>query len=281
MEPHPRLRRAALVSGAVVSVLLVGCESQSPPSRAPAGRPDGSPLDVQPVPVRPNPEVERRDAEASIGEPDRGPAPKYFRFFPASISSGPQDGVVTPASVGIRMTNSIGFALRKGAERGLSVVNSQPRAGWYVAEGEQAYTLAELMGDILDPANRIARFAVDSESVLVQIEVSPDSTMRLPGAAARSADPEASPCVTDTTGKRYECIGFVHRYEGGRRVRYTPSTPVRATSHLPDLAAGKPGEALTLLFLADRGAEINRFVIGQTIIGEWPDTPLLLDQRMR
>lgn len=204
--------------------------------------------------------------------------------FPKRAGTQPSRprGEVSPDEIGIRQTNTLGFAMRKGAERGLSLVEDE-RAGFAIIDGNETFSKAEIQAQVgtIDQKIRVAKFAVTQDVVMVQIDVSNRTPLSLIGEAGLSADPNSPAYLTDTDGQRYECVGFVYKDDLYYQVRYTPSVPVGPIKNLPELTVSKPTASLVLLFRVNFGVNLNRFMVGSTVIGQWDETPLTADQRQR
>ena len=78
----------------------------------------------------------------------------------------------------------------------------------------------------------------------------------------------------------YEAIGYVYKDEQFYKIRYTPADALRGMNDLADAGAlpsqSKPGE-LNLLFRVSAGTRIIGFGVGNKMLVDWSETPILVE----
>ena len=188
-----------------------------------------------------------------------------------TIKTGDTSGA--PDETGLRAANDIGFTIHKTTVRKLVVDDD----GNFVKEGEQTFTAAELQSPPLEQALQVRRFAVPSDRVLVQVDVSLNKKHSWLGGAAASVDDILPPLLVDTNGIQYQAIGYIYKnsIDGNTTVRYNPSQPIRALKEIPTLSRSRPNDRLKLVFEVTLGAKLNHFALGGKVIASYKPTVLL------
>jgi hypothetical protein len=194
---------------------------------------------------------------------------------PSPPAAAPQED---PAKRTTRVSDSLGFIIQKGTERGIEVTN-EPGKSWSVLEGEAKLNNATVIrngmrGDgaivNLDPKLQIMRFASSPDTVVVQVDVS--SSRRTPEfcTAFERAPQDRPPALVDTKGRKYEAVGFVYRDAKITHLRYTRGAPLRGLSEAPSVSRSTPDRELTLVFCVSAGAEVKEFRIGDVVVAYDP-----------
>lgn len=170
---------------------------------------------------------------------------------------------------GMAISNMVGRTLHKTTIRSMTVEDE----GNQIVQGDQTFTNEEMREPPLEKALRVEKFLVSGDVVMIQLDVSIGSQFTWMGAAAQAIDDKEPPVLMDTNNQKYEPVGwiFVDNTKGGQsQYRYLPITPVRALNEkgFPVLSRSAPDNKLKLLFLVNRGAQINRFAVGGTIVAE-------------
>jgi hypothetical protein len=189
------------------------------------------------------------------------------KLVEAPRAEGFNTGVRLPT--GMTITNNVGRTLHKTTIRTMRVEDE----GNLIVEGDQTFTEQELREPPLEKTLRVEKFAIGSDVVMVQLDVSIGSQFSWMGAAAQSIDDTQAPVLMDTNNQTYEPVGWIYvdaTKSNQTQYRYMPITPVRALNEkgFPVLSRSAPDNKLKLLFLVNKGAKINRFAVGGTVIAE-------------
>jgi hypothetical protein len=192
-----------------------------------------------------------------------------------------ESGVSSIAPEGIMVTNSMGFTLQRGSERGLEI-KSDDRDNHWVLDGEAKFGKNEINNRTVDRKLRVDRLAVTPDTVVVKVVASGNSKASLLGESAVNADLNQPLYLVDSNGQRYAAVGF--RYEDKQKVhlRYTVGSPLRSAQELVQAGVmpsrSKPDATLEIIFRPTFGAKIVAFQVGNTVVCQW-DPPINLDQR--
>ncbi|MFG0282826.1 MAG: hypothetical protein ACF8R7_00250 [Phycisphaerales bacterium JB039] len=176
----------------------------------------------------------------------------------------------------IRVTNALGFSIRKGAELGLET-EKLSRGGFAVISGDQQLSRAG-SGGFVDQALQINRFAATPDTVIVQVDVSLNRPTRLNGPAFDATSGEDDTLyLLDANGIPYQAIGFVYEDQRFRHVRFTPGQPIKSLSELPPLSPSIGDQKLMMIFRCSFGGNVEKFIVGKQVVATF-DPPIALDQ---
>jgi hypothetical protein len=183
-----------------------------------------------------------------------------------------------PRDFGIEMTNSIGWTIQKGSERGLQL------DGNVVINGEAVFGAKELTdrggGGAIAQALRVDRFRSTEEASIVKVDVGPSAALSLLGQSFATAQQVVPPYLYDTNGTRYEAVGYVYEDREIIKVRFTPGNPMRGISEIPTaLSRSRTDQKLKLVFQVNVGVQINRFTMGDTVVSEFGPFPIVAQRR--
>lgn len=183
-----------------------------------------------------------------------------------------------PRDFGIEMSNSIGWTIQKGSERGLQL------DGNVVINGEAVFGARELTdrggGGPIAQALRVDRFRSTEEASIVKVDVGPSAALSLLGQSFATAQQVVPPYLYDTNGTRYEAVGYVYEDREIIKVRFTPGNPMRGISEIPTaLSRSRTDQKLKLVFQVNVGVQINRFTMGDTVISEFGPFPIVAQRR--
>ncbi len=200
---------------------------------------------------------------AGAGEAGEFDASEANRVSTGTPGAGEQgSGVV----VGRTLPNRL--VIQRGTHRSLEIDGNE------IIRGVQAFNPNEFQRAASIPMNlQIRQFRTTPDTTLVQVDVSLRSRQSLLGQAAAAAERVVPPELIDTNGNRYQAIGYVYRDQSIVRLRYTPDRPIRGLTELEGdgvgLSRSAAGQELTLIFLVSTGVNVERFVIGNTVIAEY------------
>lgn len=183
-----------------------------------------------------------------------------------------------PRDFGIEMSNSIGWTIQKGSERGLQL------DGNVVINGEAVFGARELTdrggGGPIAQALRVDRFRSTEEASIVKVDVGPSAALSLLGQSFATAQQVVPPYLYDTNGTRYEAVGYVYEDREIIKVRFTPGNPMRGISEIPTaLSRSRTDQKLKLVFQVNVGVQINRFTMGDTVVSEFGPFPIVAQRR--
>ena len=78
----------------------------------------------------------------------------------------------------------------------------------------------------------------------------------------------------------YEAVGYIYKSDQYYKIRYTPAAALRGMNDLAAEGAlpsqSKPG-TLQLIFRVSAGAEIIGFGVGNKMLVDWSETPILIE----
>jgi hypothetical protein len=182
-------------------------------------------------------------------------------------------------------SNALGFTIQSGSEQSLEI-HSEGGKNW-IRNGEQAYSKQN--GGVggnrgLERALQINRFEVSADTVLVKVDVSPNSPASILSEAAIAADPSQALLLMDTNGTAYRPVGYVYQDTEKFKVRYTVGREIASLQELSQagvaLSTSRSDQKLELIFRVTYGQRVASFQIGGTVVYQ-VDPPLQLDQRQQ
>ncbi len=183
----------------------------------------------------------------------------------AAPSDGGQTRVVSDAGArdsDIRRSSSLPFNFSRSDRGNLEInENNDITGGTHRIAQQQRQTS-------ISPSLRVDSFATPGDTTMIQIDVGLDSKLSLFGRAAQAASDLAPPTLYDTLGQPYQAVGYVFNEGSYHEIRFTPGRTLRGLREIPQLSRSKPGQSLTLVFLVNRGVEIDRFALGNRTIVE-------------
>jgi len=231
--------------------------------------------EFRPVPGVPSPMTvaERDEAIRTLGLVGQGSTDVAGAQSSApsrSTPTGAEPDVVSPAGrdSDIRVSTSLPFRFNKSQRGNLSLDDDNRVTG-----GTER--VARPQGNVSIPQSlRVDGFATARDTVMVQVDVGLDSKLSLFGRAAQAASDVVPPTLYDTLGQPYAAIGYIFDEGTYHEIRFTPGQTIRGLREIPQLSRSKPGQSLTLLFLVNRGVQIDRFALGnQTLVTVDPPLP--------
>lgn len=166
------------------------------------------------------------------------------------------------ARYGITITPALGYTIQKGTEGALKI--QAERRGHSVVEGQQIFEKKNLSHRGLGANLRIDRFATDVGTVLVQVDVGPDSPSSLIGTSLEHGEPDQPPLLVATNGATYQAVGFIYEDRTYVEIRYTRAVPIASITEIQKQlpTRSRPDQKLKLVFRCSAGAEINGFRVG-------------------
>jgi len=114
----------------------------------------------------------------------------------------------------------------------------------------------------LPPQLQVNSFLPPAGTVMVQVDVGPQSRASLLGQVLDAAERILPPVLTDTLGQRYQAVGYVYQDQSKIEIRFTPGQPIRGLTELPTLSRSRSDQSLRLLFTPSAGVQIKSFGLG-------------------
>lgn len=168
-------------------------------------------------------------------------------------------GTLLPADA-IIMSNRLGrIIINKSNLRGLEVNEKN-----LIIDGQGTFVEADKLMRGGDRDLIVQSFFPGEGSMIVQVDVGRDSALALTGDLSRDVD--GAMILEDTSGQRFQCIGYVYEDRSGFRIRFTPGAPIRAKNDLPNMSASRDDQKMTLVFRISVGVSISRYAIGEKVI---------------
>ncbi len=173
----------------------------------------------------------------------------------------------------VRPGKAVPFNIRlnKGALRGLEANDKNEIIG-----GDSKFAPSDLLGRGSERSLEVSAFYRGADTSIMTIDVSRDSALSILTGA--SADADGAPTLVDTSGQRYECIGFVYKDKGIIHVRFTPGKPIQGKSDLASTSKSRDDQQLALIFRVSAGVQISEYVIGSSRIVQF-EPPLNAETR--
>jgi hypothetical protein len=151
-----------------------------------------------------------------------------------------------------------------------------------IASGIGGWTPEEVgRGRDISEKLKVDRFAVPDGTLMVQIDVSPQSAASLLGEVGRNAGANDAYYLIDSQGTAYQAIGYIYEDKNRYDIRYLPGQPINGLADIsvPGLSTVRDDQSLKLLFAVSRGVELVSFVIGDKVVFDL-EKPRLLDDRV-
>lgn len=187
----------------------------------------------------------------------------------------PPGGPLPPHEVGLNISNALGKTIQKGQERGLDL------DGQVIIDGEATFAPTELKrsGEVAS-ALRVDTFLTTADTAIVQIDVGASSAQSILGKTRALAEAVMPPFIVDTTGTRYQAVGYVYEDRDIVKVRFTPGNPIRGLAELPErLTRSRTDQKCTLIFRVNVGTSVNKFMLGEETVNEFG--PYLIQSQRR
>lgn len=185
-----------------------------------------------------------------------------------------------PIAQPVTVSAGLGFTIQRGTEESsLTVVDDGK--GWVIQDGT---TKVRRGGNTagLEKSLRIDRFAVNADTAMVKVVVTPTQRTEQFVKDLEEADSNATPLLEDTGGVTYPCVGWIYRDTSKIDVRYTQASPIKSFGEVPRVTRNTPDKELTLLFIVNNGVDLVNFRIGDTVLDRWPSSkPFHVDMPLR
>ena len=163
---------------------------------------------------------------------------------------------------GLTITSRVPFFFQTTQRNGLTLNEDNE-----IVSGSSSWFASELRANQNVPPNlRVDSFAVGSDRVMIQLNVSDRTAGSVLGRAARSVERILPPQLVDTRGIPYPCVGYIYEDEQQLEIKIDAGNPIRAMQELPSMSRSRTDQELTLLFLVSRGVELDAYLIGQKAI---------------
>lgn len=208
--------------------------------------------------------VTRRDRVVRTGSILKGEAPaaEYDDQYTVNY-----DGENNPDGFVEVSTRMIDVLRLQSARRGLTVDDDQ-----LVVSGQGIWDVKTEVGRN-NAGNskklRTDRYKVGDDQALVKLDVSADSAFGFLSEAAQIAPLDEPIMIIDTFGNEYEAIGYEYRDSTELRIRYTLGNTLTGIEDTPSLSTTRSDQRLRLLFIVTKRVQIDKFVIGDTLIARF------------
>ena len=177
------------------------------------------------------------------------------------------------------VSNNLPFRsiIQKGTERTLKVQKESRRGGGYrIVGGEAILSPEDMSRRSIQQILQIRGFVRGTDTTMVQLDVSIRRGQESPiGKSLQAADQTVPPSLVDSAGRRYDAVGYVYKDKEKVIIRYTPSSPLRGLSDAPSISQSRGDQEMVLLFRCSRGVEIVAFAIGEKVIADYSDNPII------
>lgn len=230
-------------------------------------------LEGGPQPTRYATRVER-DSVVAGGSILRGQKPR--ETIDTSNAVQAEAGNRNAAGATVLVTNTLGGRMVlhvQVAKRGFSLDEDNR-----ISSGFNQFTRADLQNTPQSDNLRVDRFAVSRDQVIVQVQMSGESSASLLRPDVRLINADEPLRIIDTNGLSYEAIGFIYEDRTGIQVRYNPAEPLTGTRDLPALSSSRTDQDLRVIFLVSYGVDAQYVAIGDKAVLVF-DPPLGLDER--
>lgn len=168
-------------------------------------------------------------------------------------------GSLVPADA-LQSSNRLGrIIINKSNLRGLEVDEKN-----LIVDGQGTFVEADKLMRGGDKDLVVQSFLPGDGSMIMQIDVGRDSKLALTGDDSRDID--GAMILEDTSGQRFQCIGYVYEDRSGFRIRFTPGAPIRNKNDLPNMSASRDDQKMTLVFRVSLNVQIARYALGDKVI---------------
>jgi hypothetical protein len=108
-------------------------------------------------------------------------------------------------------------------------------------------------------------FPGDGGTSIVTLDVGRESPFSILQPLASEAS--GAPSLVDTSGQRFQAIGFVYRDRTGAELRFTPGKTLSSIfDGVPSLSRNREDQSLFLVFRVSSGVKLKHFAVGNTAI---------------
>lgn len=180
----------------------------------------------------------------------------------------------------VTVSNSIGKIIQKGTE-GSKVSIAQDARGWTIQNGECTIATNRMNTAGLDKNLRIDRFALNGDTAMVKVIVTPTQRPDDFNKKYESIDPGAQPLLVDTNGTTYQAVGWTFEDSVKYDLRFTQDKPLKNIGEAPRVTRNTPDKKLVLLFVVNNGIDLKEFKIGDTVLDSWDPKPFHVDAPFR
>ncbi len=210
------------------------------------------------------PSTTRRDRVVRTGSILRGQAPEveYEDKYAVTYDTSNVDDEFFDVSA--RMLDILGM---QSARRGFTVDDNQ-----LVVGGQGIWDVKSEVGRKnagVSKKLRVERYAIADDQALLKLDVSANSPFGLLTEAAQIAPLDQPVKVIDTMGNEYDAIGYEYKDASEMRIRYTLGNTLSGLDDTPSLSTTRADQRMRLMFIVTKGVEIEKFVIGDTLIAEF------------
>lgn len=210
------------------------------------------------------PSVARRDRVVRTGSILKGQAPEIEYDDKYAVTYTSQGNDENFFDVSARMMDVLGM---QSARRGFTVDDNQ-----LVVGGQGIWDVKTEVGR-QNAGNskklRVERYAIADDQSLLKLDVSANSPFGLLSEAAQIAPLDQSIKVIDTQGNEYEAIGYEYRDTTEMRIRFTLGNTLSGLEDTPSLSTTRADQRMRLVFVVTKGVQIDKFVIGETLIARF------------
>lgn len=191
-----------------------------------------------------------------------------------------QEGASTIMAQPVTVANSIGVTLQKGTE-GPRLTLAQDNRGWAVQDGKTTIATAQANKAGLEKPLRIDHFALNADTALIKVVVSPTARPDDFNKKYEAIDPSALPVLVDTNGTTYQAVGYIYKDSTKFELQFQQSNPLKNIGEAPRVTRNTPDKQLTLIFVVNNGIDLKEFRIGDTVLDDWSAKPMHVDMPFR
>lgn len=117
----------------------------------------------------------------------------------------------------------------------------------------------------VDRSLRVDQFSPgDGGTAIVSLDVGKDSPFSILQPSA--AESSGAPSLVDTSGQRFQAIGFVYRDRTGAQIRFTPGKTIGTIFDAPSITRNRDDQLLFLVFRVSAGVKLQHFAVGSTAV---------------
>lgn len=134
----------------------------------------------------------------------------------------------------------------------------------------------------------IDKFGNSSDTVIVQLDVSPGTSFSLLGQVTSTLDASKAPCLRDTNDTVYYPVGWIYNDDELYDIRFTPGQPIMSIEELGREGVrptrSRQDQKLKLIYQVSKGVSLSRFTVGDknghvSICAFNPPVPLVNEQK--
>jgi len=186
----------------------------------------------------------------------------------------------TISATPVTVSNSIGKIIQKGTE-GSSITLAQDSRGWTIQDGTTTIASNRMNTAGLEKSLRVDRFALNGDTAMVKVIVTPTQRPDDFNQKYESIDPGAQPLLVDMNGTTYQAVGWTYEDSTKYDLRYTLANPLTSIGQAPRVTRNTPDKKLVLLFVVNNGIDLKEFRIGDTVLDSWEAKPMKVDAPFR